>query len=1159
MIAHLRRHHPLLLFALLCASALFPASASAKRPHPFVGMSWWSVSSSAAPTNLPPAGEGQIEATAADLGTEEAKASKEHPIVLTDTVPIGLEVVAGGVKGYSRNPDGRGEVSVGGRGPEAELTCTEPTAQVVSCSLDHSLQPYEGLEMVIPVKVGSPSGTKLSNEVTVSGSEPGVPSASHTDTLTVQSGGTQFGAEKYELTPENENGTIDTQAGSHPFQLTTTLNFNEILERQQHPPEREEEAAPQLARNLHFDLPPGLLGNVTVVPQCSVADFDTINSGDSNRCPADTAIGAARVTLNEPDIYNGVVTETVPVFNLTPEKGEPARFGLEVVKVPVVFNTAVLTGSNYGVEVSVDNATEFATILKTQVTFWGTPSAEAHDHSRGWECVAGGHWVAGFNKPCVEAEEEPTPKPFLTLPTSCASAPSSTVTGDSWAGSTLAAEYVFPSSLTGCTLLGFTPAMSVATDTHAASSPTGLAVNIKVPQGSTLSAKGLAEADVKDTTLVLPEGVQASPGAADGLLKCSTGQVGFDPFSEGLEEALQLQNDHFSGEKTSCPEASKIGTVEIKTPLLENPLTGGVYLASQDTEPFKSPLVLYLLAEDPVTGVRVKLAGEVQINQSTGQLTSVFRNAPPLPFEELTLKLFGGPRASQSTPPECGNYATQATFSPSNGGATASASSGFSITEGAEGGCPSNPQPFAPALSSGPTTAQAGVFTDFSLTINHPDSDQALNGLTVHLPPGAAAELANVTPCAEPASPSQEWSCGPESLLGTATTSSGLGSDPYSLTGQVYLTAGYDGAPFGLLVATRAKAGPFDLGMVYVRSRINVDPNTAAVTITTDAGPHGDGFPTMLKGVPVQLKAINVLINREHFEFNPTNCSAPTVSATISGAQGATSTASSSYALENCANLPFAPKLTATAGGQASKANGASLNVKVEAAGLGQANIAKVDLTLPVALPSRLSTIQKACVLAVFEANPAACDEGSVIGKATIRTPVLKSPLTGPAYLVSHGGAAFPDVEFVLQGEGILLILDGKTDIKKGITYSRFESTPDAPFTSFITELPTGPHSALTAYVPESKHYSLCGANLVMPTVITAQNGAVKEQTTPILATGCKGVAAYKITRAQKLAKALKACRKLKKKSKRVLCEAKARKHYGPLKKATKKKASKKK
>ena len=341
--------------------------------------------------------------------------------------------------------------------------------------------------------------------------------------------------------------------------------------------------------------------------------------------------------------------------------------------------------------------------------------------------------------------------------------------------------------------------------------------------------------------------------------------------------------------------------------------------------------------------------------------------------------------------------------------------------------------------------------------------------------------------------------------------------------------------------------------MINVRSRINVDPNTAAVTITTDGGPRGEVFPTIIKGVPVQLKTINVTVNRPEFQFNPTNCNAAAVTGTLSGSQGASANVSYPFNPANCSSLPFAPKLTATTGGQASKPNGASLNVKVESAGFGQANIAKVDLTLPQALPSRLSTIQKACVLAVFNANPAACDEGSNIGYAVIHTPVLKSPLTGPAYLVSHGGAAFPDVEIVLQGEGITLVLDGKTDIKKGITYSRFEATPDAPFSTFETFLPTGPHSALAAYVPASKNYSLCGSNLVMPTEITAQNGAHITQTTPIVPTGCKGVAAYKVTRAQKLAKALKACRKLKKRSRRAACETKARKLYGPKKSAKRK------
>ncbi|HYM53737.1 MAG TPA: hypothetical protein VES97_00130, partial [Solirubrobacteraceae bacterium] len=437
--------------------------------------------------------------------------------------------------------------------------------------------------------------------------------------------------------------------------------------------------------------------------------------------------------------------------------------------------------------------------------------------------------------------------------------------------------------------------------------------------------------------------------------------------------------------------------------------------------------------------------------------------------------------------------------------------------------------------------SQAGAFSAFTLQLDRPDGNQALRGLTVHMPPGVAAMLSSVTQCAEPP-PGQEWSCGPESLIGHSTASSGLGGEPFTLGGQVYLTVGYGGAPFGTLVVTPAKAGPFDLGNVDVRAKIYVDPSTAAATVVSDP------FPTIIKGVPVQLKHVNVNIDRPGFWFNPTNCNGMKIEGTLGGDEGATAFVSSPFQVANCANLPFAPKLTASAGGHASKVNGVGLVVKVESAGLGQADIAKVDLQLPKALPSRLTTIQKACPDGVFNANPAACNEGSVIGSATIHTPVLKSPLSGPAYLVSHGGVAFPDVEFVLQGEGITLILDGKTDIKNGITYSRFDSAPDAPFTTFETVLPAGPHSALGANLPAQAKYNLCATKLAMPTTITGQNGAVIEQTTKIAVTGCAE---------PPLAKALKACRKLKTKSKRVACEAAARKKYG-AKKSSKSRSRKK-
>jgi hypothetical protein len=309
----------------------------------------------------------------------------------------------------------------------------------------------------------------------------------------------------------------------------------------------------------------------------------------------------------------------------------------------------------------------------------------------------------------------------------------------------------------------------------------------------------------------------------------------------------------------------------------------------------------------------------------------------------------------------------------------------------------------------------------------------------------------------------------------------------------------------------------------------------------------------MIKGVPVQLKAINVQVDRPHFQFNPTSCDPMAVTGTLGGSEGASQPVSSPFQVANCGALPFEPKLTARVDGTGSKPNGVGFYVRLESAGLGQANIHQVELQLPIALPSRLTTIQQACPDNVFEANPAACGEGSVIGKAVIHTPVLKNPLEGPAYLVSHANLAFPDVVFVLQGEGIKLVLDGHTDIKKGITYSRFETAPDAPFSTFETSLPAGPHSALGVNVDPKKNYSLCGANLAMPTKIVAQNGAVINETTQIRPTSC--VAQFKETRLQK---ALKECRKKKNKRKRIACERAARKKYGPHSKSHKRKSHKK-
>jgi hypothetical protein len=331
------------------------------------------------------------------------------------------------------------------------------------------------------------------------------------------------------------------------------------------------------------------------------------------------------------------------------------------------------------------------------------------------------------------------------------------------------------------------------------------------------------------------------------------------------------------------------------------------------------------------------------------------------------------------------------------------------------------------------------------------------------------------------------------------------------------------------------------------------EPFAVAVDDGT-SGPHQ--IPTIIDGIPLQIKHINVTIERPGFTFNPTNCTTKTINATITSTEGTNTTTTNPYQTASCATLPFKPTLTASTQGKASKPGGASLVVRVTSKGGPdtsgeEANIRSVKVDLPIKLPSRLSTLQKACTEAKFNANPASCPKESDVGTATANTPVLANPLTGPAYLVSHGGEAFPDLEIVLQGEGVTLILDGNTLIKKGITSSTFKTVPDAPISSFELKLPTGKYSILTTNLPQSAHYSLCGQTLNMPTAITGQNGAEIHDSTTIGITGC--AKAKTLTRAQKLTKALKVCKQKGNKAKRTECEKAARKQFGPVKKVKRK------
>jgi hypothetical protein len=1232
----------IILIALL--GFLFSASsASAAAPS-------WQLSLSSAPARLQPgpcegAAKpqvlpqcGQVVVRADDLGDLPVSGSNV-PVSITDVLPAG--VIA---KAIARTYTSSGNVGSENKG-HGSMACSSLPATSVTCTWSEPsappLPPYELLEVAIEVEVAasakssSESGGR-DNEVSISGGEgdacvrTGAGRFTSSACLSNEEGGgeyelqptgepvagaslqrpltiggvTGFGVEEYTFENENEGGSLDTQAGSHPFQQTTNIAFNQGTP--EGAAESYEAKPPALPKDLHFLWPPGLIGNTLALPQCTETQFAKLINGGANECPADTAVGVASVTVILAHLGTGVRTEEVPVFNLVPGPGEPARFGFEVEKATVIINPSVRTGSDYGITVSVENTTQFVIFVSSRVTVWGVPGDPVHDSSRGWGCMQEGHVSHGV-VPLCKPEGQTSPLPFLTLPTSCptnaAGEPVPLQTSleyDSWQEPhnvlKTGPSEAMP-ALDGCDELPFAASLEVSPDVQSASSSTGLTVKVHVPQEASLNAEGLAGSDVRDTTVALPEGVVTNPAGGNGLEGCTGNpgalpggagalaagalgspgdQIGYrgeeevetspgetiraftprKPGSFGLEgeEATLEQGVNF------CPDASKIATVKISVPVLAHPLEGAVYLASQNANPFGSLLAMYIVAEDPISGVLVKLPGEVKLNPVTGQLVTTFENTPQAPFENLELNFFGGERAPLSTPSHCGTYTTQASFTPwsappgGNSSSAVGASTSFNITSGPHGTpCPGASLPFAPSLHSSSSNVNAGAFSDLSTTIGREDGNQDLQQVTLHYPPGLSGLLSGVELC--PEAQANAGLCAANSQIGETIVSAGVGTDPVSVTGgKVYITEKYHGAPFGLSIVNPVKAGPFDLehdtsnpnqdpacDCVVVRAKIEINPLTAALTVTTNQPSEGYAIPSIIDGIPVQIQHVNVNINRPGFTFNPTNCNKMEVTGAIDSDEGASAALTDPFSVTNCAALKFTPKFTVSTSGKTSKANGADLVTKVtepsEPQG-SQANITKVKVELPLQLPSRLTTLQKACLAKVFEANPAACPPASFIGHAVVHTPLLPVPLEGPAIFVSHGGEAFPSLTMVLQGYGVTIDLVGATFISKtGITSTTFKTVPDQPFSSFELTLPEGPYSALAANgnlcaptttktvkkkvtvkvkgrkkTETRKVKEAVAGTLQMPNEFVGQNGAVIRQTTAIGVTGCaRSVPAKKI------------------------------------------------
>ena len=1102
---------------------------------------------------------------------------EKNAINLADTLPAGLRAVS---------VQARLERS------GATLKCTIPTPRSVTCEDLGAVTPYQQIELVIGVVVEhEASGGGIEDENRLSASGGGAPPASLARPVSEGGGEAGFGIEDYEVAPEDEGGQLDAKAGSHPFQTTFTVTLDQALTENvtgffNGEPEPFE---PALPKDVNVKLPPGLVGNPTAIPHCALAQFL------AEKCGADTIVGVAMVTINESARQLPLAEVSVHVYNLEPNVGEPARLGFIPAEVPVFLDTTLRTGGDYGITTNVDNITQTTAFLSNKVMIWGVPGAAAHDGFRAGggseECIHGG---------CAPQEPQQNPPPFFTLPASCPGHPlASEIEADSWAApghfQSFPATTPLP-ALDGCNRVQFNAQVKVAPDGQAASSPSGLNVDVHVPQEGQLNAEGLAQSNVKDITVTLPEGVTLNPSAADGLEACSEHLAGYEGSSESPTEP-GVSNPAFTpylpgsiaakaavaaGKAPAsegalqpgvnfCANASKVAEASIKTPLLPHPLKGFVYLASPQNfhvfpqeNPFETHVAMYIVAEDEESGSLVKLPGKVELGGAPGveglapgQIRSTFEDNPQLPFEDAELHFFGGERAPLATPSRCGTYTTNATFTPWAGGEPIHGSSQFQISSGPHGGpCPPAALPANPSLASGMTNNNAGSFSDLTTTLSRPDGNQNIQSVTLHYPPGVSGMLKGVPLCGE--AQANAGTCGQESRIGETIVSVGLGGDPFTVTGgKVYLTEKYQGAPFGLSIVNPAKAGPFDLQEgrpVVVRAKVEIDPVTAALTVTTG------NIPTIVEGFPLQIQHVNVLVNRPGFTFNPTNCNPMTLTGSIAGDEGASSPVSVPFQVTNCAVLKYTPTLAVSTAGKASKANGASLHFKIaypKGAMGSQSWMKFMKFDIPKQLPARLTTIQKACLAATFEHNRGACPSASVIGHVLVHTPVLPVPLEGPLYFVSYGGAAFPDAVAVLHGYGLTIESHGHTFIngKTGVTSATFESVPDVPFESIEVTVPQGPFSEFGANLPAKAKDNFCGQKLVMPIRFKAQNGLEITQNTPVGVTGC-GKAK---TRAQLLAAALKACHKDKNKAKRKRCEATARKRYGPpAKKANKNGRSKK-
>jgi hypothetical protein len=1003
----------------------------------------WSIQSIAAPTNFEPGDESGRDnytvfvTNSGGAPTEEVEGTGEHvPITIVDTLPAGLAV--DGVQIF---------LGAAGSGFPACKVDEAGTAAIVSCEVTDALEPKTkpallapGSEIVLKISVKVPPSVTgdLTNRVEVEGG--GAQAMSEAVGNEASAADPPPGFEYFTTELTGPDGLPVTAADSHPYNYVTSFAANTVAT------EPGANGAGVTAggnlQEVEVALPPGLAANPTVIGRCTAQQFMTLHvppgGGFVNECPAESMVGLASVQQLEGEGGPGLTV----IYNLVPPKGMPAQLGFQVLGLPVYINTRLRSDGDYGVTAYLKSVTEAQRISASRITIWGTPWDASHDWLRGEHIQA----------PAL---------PFVRLPSSCTNPLLSTFSFETWTRPPATATASFTDAApTNCAAPPFGPTIEAKPTTDRADSPAGLHFDLHLPQAENEDPEGLGEADLREARVTLPDGLVVNPSSAGGKQSCTPAQV-------GLATAPGATPAHFDLAPVTCPDASKLGTVEAVAPAIDHPLKGAAYLAAQEDNPFDSLIAFYIVLEDPQTGIVVKLPARVTLDPLTGRLTTTVSESPQVPLEDFRFDFFDGPRAPLRTPMGCGTYTTQTAMTPWTApeGAKAFPASSFDVTGGPHGPCPSGA--LDPRLSAGLAATQAGAYSPFSTRLTREDATGEFAGLTVEPPAGLTARLAGVPYCPEaaidqargrerPGGGAEENahpSCPGASQVGTVTAGAGAGPSPFFVGGRVYLAGPYKGAPISLVAVIPALAGPFDLGTVVDRVAVYVDPRSTQVRAVADP------LPTIVSGIPVDTRDLRVNLDRPDFTLAPTGCEPKAVGAGVTGASGQGATVSERFQVTGCGALKFRPHLKLTLKGKTRRTGHPAVRATLTFPKGAQANTARAQVSLPHSEFLDQGNLNKVCTQP--ELNSQSCPRTSIYGHAKAWSPLLEKPLQGPVYLGVGFGYKLPALVAELDGQ-IRVLLVGKVDTgrNKGIR-NTFQMVPDAPVSRFELTLKGGPKYGL--------------------------------------------------------------------------------------------------